>query len=55
VEGELGSLNRQESMVAPWKICDETKDNVDSDHDTVDGIIKLAQAASCKQCDRMSL
>ena len=48
IEAELLSLNRGESVLAPWKICDETKDNPDLEVDTLDGIIKQVQSAKCK-------
>ena len=47
VEAELKSLNRQETMLAPWRFCDETKENPDVGPDTVDNIIKQVQLAKC--------
>ena len=47
-EAELKSLNRQETMLAPWKFCDETKENPDAGPDTIDDIIKQVQVAKCK-------
>jgi len=48
VESELKSLNRLETILAPWKFCDETKENPDSESDTIDSIIKQIQVAKCK-------
>ena len=48
MEDELKSLNRLQTLLAPWKICDETKENPDSEPDTIDLIIKQIQIAKCK-------
>ena len=51
VESELNSLNRLETILAPWKFCDETKENPDSEADTIDSIIKQIQVAKCENLE----